>query len=319
MTHSKAQVALKPGLHPRNAHRQRYDFAALIAACPDLAPFVARNAHGDNSVDFADPAAVKALNRALLAHHYGITHWDIPPGYLCPPIPGRADYIHHLADLLAGCNDGAVPARVTVLDVGVGANCVYPIVGRAVYGWRFVGSDIDPVALRSAKAIVDANPVLSGAVSLRRQASSANVFRGIVKRDERFDLTLCNPPFHASAHEAEAGTRRKLTNLTGKKPAKTVLNFGGQQAELWCEGGEAAFLRTMVIESADFARQCGWFSSLVSKETHLPGLYRALKQAGARRVETIAMAQGQKVSRLVAWSYLDDTERAAWRAARWAS
>lgn len=317
MTHSKTTPP-KPGLHPRNAHRQRYDFAALIAACPDLAPFVARNAYGDDSVDFADPAAVKMLNRALLAHHYGIAHWDIPPGYLCPPIPGRADYIHHLADLLAASNGGALPARVNVLDVGVGANCVYPIIGRAVYGWRFVGSDIDPLALRSAQAIVDANPVLARAVRLRRQASSANVFRGVIKRDDRFDLTLCNPPFHASAQEAEAGTRRKLTNLSGKRPAKTVLNFGGQHAELWCDGGEAGFLRTMVSESAGFARQCCWFSSLVSKEANLPGLYRALKQAGARRVETIAMAQGQKTSRLVAWSYLDEAGLAEWRAARWA-
>lgn len=318
MTASRSP-ALKPGLHPRNLHRQRYDFAALIAVCPDLTPFVARNAHGDDSVDFADPAAVKMLNRALLAHHYGIAHWDIPPGYLCPPIPGRADYIHHLADLLSDSNGGVLPARVNVLDVGVGANCVYPILGRTVYGWRFVGSDIDAVALRSAQAIVDANPSLAGSVGLRRQPSSANVFRGVIKRDDYFDLTLCNPPFHASAQEAEAGTRRKLTNLTGQRPAKTVLNFGGQHAELWCDGGEAGFLRIMVRESAEFAHQCCWFSSLVSKEANLPGLYRALKQAGARRVETRAMAQGQKVSRLVAWSYLDEAVLVDWRATRWGS
>ncbi|HJU50046.1 MAG TPA: 23S rRNA (adenine(1618)-N(6))-methyltransferase RlmF [Pseudogulbenkiania sp.] len=317
MTHSKTPQP-KPGLHPRNLHRQRYDFAVLIAACPDLASFVACNTHGDDSIDFADPAAVKALNRALLAHHYGIAQWDIPPGYLCPPIPGRADYLHHLADLLAGSNGGVVPEKANVLDVGVGANCIYPILGRVLYGWRFVGSDIDPVALRAAKAIVEANPVLAGAIRLRRQMSSANVFRGVIKHDDRFDLTLCNPPFHASAQEAEAGTRRKLTNLTGKRPAKTVLNFGGQNAELWCDGGEAGFLHTMVMESAGFASQCCWFSSLVSKEANLPGLYRALKQAGARRVETIAMAQGQKVSRLVAWSYLDEAALAEWRATRWA-
>ena len=41
------------------------------------------------------------LNRAILMHHYGVKSWDIPAGYLCPPIPGRADYIHSVADLLA--------------------------------------------------------------------------------------------------------------------------------------------------------------------------------------------------------------------------
>ena len=116
----------KSGLHPRNRHRSRYDFPALIASCPALAPFVKPNAWGDVSVDFADPAAVKMLNRALLQHFYGIEHWDIPADYLCPPIPGRADYLHHLADLLATSNGGEIPRGkgVAILDVGVGANCI---------------------------------------------------------------------------------------------------------------------------------------------------------------------------------------------------
>jgi len=307
----------KAGLHPRNAHRQRYDFAALIASLPELAAFVRPNDYGDDSVDFADPAAVKALNRALLAHYYGIGFWDLPPGYLCPPIPGRADYIHHLADLLAGCNDGTVPPRVNVLDVGVGANCVYPIIGRSVYGWRFVGSDIDPVSLKAAKAIADFNPALSGALTLRLQAEANKVFAGVIQRKDRFDVTLCNPPFHASAEEAEAVSRRKVTNLTGEVPDKPVLNFGGQHAELWCDGGEVTFLRTMAQESREFAEQCCWFTSLVSREAHLHELYRQLRKLGAKQVKTVNMAQGQKISRFVAWTFLDNAAMAEWREERW--
>lgn len=307
----------KTGLHPRNAHRQRYDFPALIATLPELAAFVRPNDYGDESVDFADPDAVKTLNRALLAHFYGVTFWDLPPGYLCPPIPGRADYIHHLADLLSASNEGKLPSRVNVLDVGVGANCVYPIIGRSVYGWRFVGSDIDPVSLRAAKAIVDFNPTLAGAVSLREQKDATQIFAGVIQRKDLFDLTLCNPPFHASAEEAEAVSRRKVSNLTGETPDKPVLNFGGQSAELWCEGGEVVFLQRMVQESVQFADQCCWFSSLVSREAHLPALYRQLKRLGARQIETISMAQGQKISRVVAWTFLDKAAMAAWREERW--
>jgi hypothetical protein len=109
---------------------------------------VARNRYGTESIDFANPAAVKALNQALLKKFYDIAHWDIPPGYLCPPIPGRADYIHHVADLLAGEHEVAIPRgpSVAVLDIGIGANCVYPIVGCHDYGWQFVGTDIDVFA-----------------------------------------------------------------------------------------------------------------------------------------------------------------------------
>ena len=77
-----------------------YDFPALIADFPTLKSFISTNKYGNDSVDYANPDAVKALNQALLKHFYGIENWDIPDGYLCPPIPGRAEYIHHISDLL---------------------------------------------------------------------------------------------------------------------------------------------------------------------------------------------------------------------------
>lgn len=312
----------KSGLHPRNRHRSRYDFPALIASCPALAPFVAPNAWGDESVDFADPAAVKMLNRALLQHFYGIAHWDIPAGYLCPPIPGRADYLHHLADLLASANGGAIPRgkNVAILDIGVGANCIYPIIGQHDYGWRFTGSEIDPVSLNAAKMIVTMNPTLRNSVRLRQQKQPAAIFQGIIGVAERFDATLCNPPFHGSAQEATASTRRKLHKLGKGEVGETpVQNFGGKNNELWCEGGEAAFVCQMVAESVAKAGNCLWFTSLISKNTTLPLIYQALQQAGAVEVRTVEMAQGQKISRFVAWTFQTPQQQAEWAAARWAA
>jgi len=117
----------KTGLHPRNKHRERYNFDELTVSCPELAPFVRVNDFNDESVDFSNPEAVMMLNKALLKHFYGIAHWNIPPGYLCPPVPGRADYIHHIAGLLGSCNRGKIPTgnQVKCLDIGVGANCIY--------------------------------------------------------------------------------------------------------------------------------------------------------------------------------------------------
>ncbi len=104
-----AAARFKPGLHPRNRDLAGYDFPALAAASPGLARYLVTTPAGTHTIDFANPAAVKAFNRALLIHHYGIAGWDIPAGYLCPPIPGRADYIHHVADLLASCNRKVIP------------------------------------------------------------------------------------------------------------------------------------------------------------------------------------------------------------------
>jgi 23S rRNA (adenine1618-N6)-methyltransferase len=99
----------KSGLHPRNPHRFRYDFKELIKSCPKLAPFVSLNKYKSESIDFSNPEAVKILNLALLRHFYQLSYWDIPENYLCPPIPGRADYIHYIADLLASCNENKIP------------------------------------------------------------------------------------------------------------------------------------------------------------------------------------------------------------------
>ncbi|MEZ4934643.1 MAG: 23S rRNA (adenine(1618)-N(6))-methyltransferase RlmF [Saprospiraceae bacterium] len=296
----------KAKLHPRNKHRGRYNFQKLIKTCPELATHVQVNKYNDKSINFFDPAAVKMLNKALLQHYYDINYWDIPAGYLCPPIPGRADYIHHIADLLGEKNKGKIPmgSPIKCLDIGVGANCVYPIIGRKEYGWSFVGSDIDPVAVASANKIIEANPILKDHVEVRLQNNPMNIFIGIVQPGERFDLTICNPPFHGSAEEAQAGTMRKLKNLKGKKINKPVLNFGGQNKELWCEGGELRFVQNMIKESQRFAEACSWFSTLISKEANLKGVYHSLEKVKAKEVRTIQMGQGNKKSRIVAWTFL---------------
>ncbi len=306
-------------LHPRNRHQGRYDFPALINSCPELGAFVITNPHGKPSIDFANPAAVRVFNRALLHSLYGIKHWQIAEGYLCPPIPGRADYLHGLADLLATDAGGNIPRgnNVRALDVGVGANCIYPLLGHSDYAWRFVGSDIDAQALASAQAIIDANQ-LGQVIELRQQLNRGQIFAGLLQTEERFDLTLCNPPFHASAAEASSGSRRKWKNLSKLAPERTLpdLNFGGQNNELWCTGGEASFVKRMIKESVAIGSQVLWFSSLISKAGNLPDLYKQLHKIGAQAVHTVAMAQGNKQSRFIAWSFMDDAQRQSWHAHR---
>lgn len=308
-------------LHPRNRHLGRYDFCKLILAEPELSEFVGVHAHGEQSIDFANPEAVRALNRALLKDSYGIADWDIPPGHLCPPVPGRADYVHYLADVLAAGNGGVIPRkkRVVVLDIGTGANCIYPLLGASEYGWNFVATDINPASLGNAQAVLDANPELARKITLRLQKSINAIFEFVIRDDEWFDLAMCNPPFHASLTQAAADTQRKWKNL-GKQdmaPALPALNFGGQDAELWCPGGEQAFIKRMIDESAQIPTRCFWFSSLVSKSASLPGIYAALKQVDVRAHKTVSMNQGQKQSRLVAWTFLNPAQQTAWRKLRW--
>ena len=300
-------------MHPRNPHRARYDFALLTNTCPELADFVTTNKYQTESIDFSDPEAVRMLNKALLKQYYNIHFWELPARYLCPPIPGRADYIHYMADLLGESNQGTFPTgpKVKVLDIGTGASCIYPIIGNVAYGWHFVGADIDPVALQSARAIIASNAFLKGAVECRLQSNPSNMFNNVIKPKEVFDLSICNPPFHSSAEQALEGNIRKSRNLTGH-PAPAVLNFGGQSNELYYDGGETEFVRRMIKQSSEIPHQCLWFSTLISQKSNLYGVYKSLKKVKAADVRTLEMAQGQKQSRIVAWTFYPAEQREKW-------
>ncbi|WP_102402041.1 23S rRNA (adenine(1618)-N(6))-methyltransferase RlmF [Vibrio cyclitrophicus] len=336
----KRRSAEKPqgGLHPRNQHTGRYDFDLLVAALPELKEHLIKNPVGEDTVNFSDPLAVKLLNKALLAHHYGVKHWDIPAGYLCPPIPGRADYIHRVADLLNSDGQGEPynHASVKALDIGVGANCIYPIIGATEYKWRCTGTDVDPVSVKTANFIAESNANLKGKIRTRLQADSESIFKGVIKDNERYDVTICNPPFHSSLEEAEKGSQRKLDNLaanrakkagqsfkpeTNKKSVKLdkstkqekpTLNFGGQKSELWCPGGEAAFILKMARESQLFATQVLWFTTLISKKDNIDMVRSELGKLRAKQVKVVEMSQGQKVSRFIAWTFMDDEQRQEW-------
>lgn len=293
------------GLHPRNKHVGKYNFAQLIKTHPDLNLHVGLNKAGEKSIDFSNPIVVKALNKALLMHFYNLDYWNIPKTNLCPPIPGRAEYIHHIADLLAASNEGVVPTGpdVRILDIGVGANCIYPIIGHNDYGWTFVGTDVDKQSLFSAENILDKNPNLKAHVTLRFNDNKRHVLKNMIRSGETFDFVICNPPFHASLEEASKSHLRKSKNLGQENMQKAVLNFSGHDNELWCLGGELSFVTNMIYESVHFENRCKWFSSLVSKKANLKPLYKVMKKVGVTNSTTIHLSNGNKTTQIICWHF----------------
>ncbi|MCI5057454.1 MAG: 23S rRNA (adenine(1618)-N(6))-methyltransferase RlmF [Flavobacteriales bacterium] len=313
----KAKQKVKYKIHPRSKHRGRYDFEVLCDTHPPLSEHMKLNPYDQKSINFSDANAVKALNTALLKHFYDIKYWDLPKNYLCPGVPGRADYIHHIADLLASCYDEVIPQNIKVLDIGTGANCIYPIIGTQTYDWQFVGSEVDVKAIENAQKIIENNPGLGDKLEIRKQVNNGNIFHGIIQENECFDLTICNPPFHASAEEAMASSLRKTNNLSHKKEDKPNLNFSGQKGELWYEGGEKKFVQLIIEQSRLFGDSCFWYSTLVSKYSNLKGIYKSLRAEGAVAIRTLPMGQGNKSSRVVAWTFLSKPAQTNWIKSRW--
>ena len=303
----------KSSLHPRNLHRNSYDFETLITSVPELKHYVFKNDYDTLTINFSIPKAVRLLNKALLLKYYNVKDWDIPEGNLCPPIPGRADYVHYLADLLAEDN-GEIPTGTPVkgLDIGTGANLVYPLIANNSYGWEMLGTDINPNSLENAQKILESNPDLKENIQLKLQPDSNLIFKNIILSKDRFTFSMCNPPFHESEEDAMLGNRRKSNNLRKKKVDKTNLNFSGNASELWCEGGEMAFIKKMINESVQFSSQVLWFTSLVSKKDNLHQLTTLLKNLNVPEFKTIDMAQGQKISRILAWTFIPKENRKDW-------
>jgi 23S rRNA (adenine1618-N6)-methyltransferase len=124
---------------------------------------------------------------------------------------------------------------------------------------------------------------------------------------------ICNPPFHNSKENAAKSALRKVNNLQENRTKTPILNFGGQQTELWCEGGELGFITQMIYESAKYPMQVLWFSTLVSKKENLPSLYKTLAKVMPASIKTIEMAQGQKNSRIVVWTFQTEKQLKEWK------
>lgn len=267
-------------MHSRNTHQSGYDIERLLLAVPELKDFLRINLNGQTTIAFEDPKAVLLLNKALLLTDYQMTYWDLPKGQLCPPVPGRADYIHYIADLISESHASLREGNdVKILDIGVGANLIYPIVGVSSYKWSFVGADCNQTSIDHAKKILERNEHLKNKIELRHQPNSNSILHQVILPKEHFDALICNPPFYKSATEAQMETEKKVTNLHGKN-ATLIHNFGGQANELWFPGGEHSFVGNMIIESTNYASQVSWFTALIAKKDHLKPLERLAKNKG---------------------------------------
>ena len=283
-------------MHPNNKYQGSYDFGELAQSTPELSDHLVLNPRGQQTITFSNPASVKLLNQALLKSYYNINYWEIPEGYLVPPIPSRSDYIHHIAELVSQQD------QVRMLDIGTGANLIYPIVAVSAYRWSVVGSDIDTVALSNAQTIIDQNDIFQGKCELIHQSNRQHILKGLLSPNDHFDIIVCNPPFHASAEQAHKVASRKRRNLKYQK-GKNTLNFGGQSNELWCPGGEIQFIKTMIHETKDHASQCGWCTTLVSSHRLLESLEQLLMKLNASEIRIIDMQHGNKSSQLLCWRF----------------
>lgn len=290
-------------MHNRNKHLHGYDLQKLKSAYKGLSTHIIKNNDKD-TIDFSNPKSVLELNKALLIADYKLKYWQPTPNSLCPAVPGRADYVHHVADLLAESNNGVIPRgkNVKILDIGTGSSIIYPVIGAQEYEWDFVGTEIDRSSIHQAEVNVNKNIWLKKKIKLRYQDERERILDGIIFPEDKFDAIMCNPPFFKSREENWAKSTKKFQNLKGGE-TPTVQNFAGHPNELWCPGGEKSFITQLIYDSQKYKNQIRWTTSLVSSKDNLKPLIAVLEYHKAAQIKIINMEQGQKKMRILAWRW----------------
>eukprot|EP00803_Ostreobium_quekettii_P002088 evm.model.scf_565.7 EVM.evm.TU.scf_565.7 scf_565:35419-42558(+) len=272
-------------IHPRSKYaHEEPDFGRLSQMYPNLKRFVHCPKDGAPTIDFKCPQATLELTRTLLLHDFGI-NWDIPIGQLVPPLTSRVNYIHWLEDLLALSSP---PGPVMGLDVGCGANLIYPLLGASLLGWHFVGVDTTDVAITWARKNLDANPQISKLLCVRKVPAEGKILAPAVQMGENFHFSMCNPPFFDSIEQS---------NLNPNTA------FGGTPEEMVYPGGEMAFVMQMVEDSMELKQAIHWYTSMVGKKSTLKAVRHRLLSAGVKAVRTTEFFQGKTSRWAIAWSF----------------
>jgi 23S rRNA (adenine1618-N6)-methyltransferase len=288
-------------MHAKNPYGNRYDLKRLTKHYHALGKFILLNPSGEETIDFSSSEAVFALNKSMLLADFKLGDYELPSGYLIPPVPGRLDYLLHVRDFLTEKFNVSENSQLNGLDMGSGANGIYCILGAQHFNWKMVGSETDAKAVEIANANIQKTKGLNDKIEIRHQQDKGSLFKNTIQANEQFDFVVCNPPFHSSKEEALKGSLRKVKNLGGyAAKEKFLLNFEGQANELWCNGGEVLFIKRLIKESVGFKNQVKVFSTLVAKSESVAAIKKQLSKVKAN-FEVIPMALGNKKGRYLMW------------------
>jgi 23S rRNA (adenine1618-N6)-methyltransferase len=308
--HSSSQFNAR--MHPRNPYNAPINIAELARQFPDVCDHViSRSSNGRVVYDWHAPGATYAVTRALLARDFELD-WQQPLHHLCPPVPGRLNYLLWLQDLVQqdAVAAAAPPAGICVADIGTGASAIFPLLGARRFGWSFVALDSSADALAHARSNVERNG-LQHLITLGLVPHDGSIVSAL----DSFPAvthTMCNPPFFSSSSSAAWRQRVLAADGGGEQNGNSVIGGGGMAAcaalepELFTEGGEVAFMSKIIQQSAasPCRQRVKWFTCMVGIKADLAALKAACAAAGALQVRTTTFFQGQTLRWGLAWTFV---------------
>ncbi|KAF3767237.1 hypothetical protein M406DRAFT_39337 [Cryphonectria parasitica EP155] len=247
----------------RNLYAKEPDFRQLARQDADFRAILKPN----DQLDFTDPAAV----------------------------PNRHNYILWLKQLLDSSSYNEPGGKLSGLDIGTGASCIYPLLGCAQRPWSFIATDIDADNLKHAIKNVALNSFEDRIRIVSRKPEDL-----LIPLEElnlsHIDFVMTNPPFYQS--EAE------MLKSAAKKSRPPHSACTGAPVEMVCDGGEVAFVSRILEESLVLKDRVQWYTSMFGMVSSLEVMVEKVRERGINNYAVMEFLQGNKTRRwALAWSF----------------
>ncbi|CAH1230766.1 METTL16 [Branchiostoma lanceolatum] len=295
-------MALNKYMHPRNKYKNNPpDFATLAKKYPDFAQYVTYNKSETRGfINFKEPEAMRCLTCTLLKEDFGL-EVEIPNDRLIPTLPLRLNYIHWIEDLLEGMGDVMKAAgdsgKVTGIDIGAGACCIYPLLGCTLNSWNFLATEVDPTSFTYAVNNVSRNNKQDN-ITVKHVQRDEGLLKVLEEDETRYDFCMCNPPFYANDLEAQG----LMPDRGSERPLPSSISTASEAERVAC-GGEVGHVGRIILESLQLQQRIGFYTSMLGKKSSLKPLKEMLKEKGIENFACTEFCQGRTMRWGIVWTF----------------
>ena len=267
------------------------DFLILIKEFPELKKYIIK--HNDNkeefSFDWSNNDLSLLMTKSILKYYFNIQYYDIPKGFLIPPIPSRLNYLNLIHSLIKDIKE----ENIIGIDIGTGANIIYPILGNSVYNWKFICTEINNESYNNARIILQKNN-LEEDINLIKQDNKNNIFLGILNRENKYSFSMCNPPYYDYEQEIKIEDKKRDSEF----------NFD----EVYYKEGELGFFQRYLEESICYKKNIFLYTILIGKKSNSEIIYDKIntyngiiKLCNIKKIQT-----GNNVRYIIYWYFYNN-------------
>ena len=264
------------------------DFLILIKEFPELKKYIIKHDEKieEFSFDWSNNDLSLLMTKSILNYYFNIKYYDIPKGFLIPPVPSRLNYLNLINELIKDIEK----ENIIGVDIGTGANIIYPILGNSIYCWKFICSEINNESYNNAKIILQNNN-LEKNITLIKQANKNNIFITILNQENKYTFSMCNPPYYDYEQEIKIEEKKRDTEF----------NFD----EVYYKKGELGFFERYFEESICYKKNIFLFTILIGKKSNSEIIYdkinsynNIIKLCDIKKIMT-----GNNVRYIIYWSF----------------